>query len=515
MPHNNILCYEFGPYRIDSSKRVLTKAGEAISLTPKATEILLLFLRNAGQLIEKQELMKEVWPDTFVEEANVTQNIFTLRRALGDDRIGARYIETVARRGYRFVAAVRTSEGSDGQSEGSVSGLITATKNRNGASGPPILAVLPFANDTGDQEIEYLADGITDHLINSLSRVSKLRVMSRSAVFRYRSRGVHPQLAGRELGVDAILIGKINLRPSGLGVSAELVDVAKGWQQWGESFECDLNNILEIQDEIARQLSTTLKLRLSGDEEKRITTRYTEDPGAYQAYLEGRYYWSKYTRTGIEKAIGHFRQAIELDPNYALAYAGIVDCYLRLATNYLPPEEDSFGVSIGEPEGNARDGFLGPDASDPKVKLRHEWDWKGAERELRRANELKANYPAAHQWHAAYQCSVNLFNESLGTLEEGNYQRKPFQSELKHSPPVLLTPNEEVQVLCAVVREQIEVGNFEAGRLVLQPWWIIGEWPRIEELNSYSAADLLFTVGALSGCLSRTGGMQRGQQHAH
>ena len=189
MPHNNILCYEFGPYRVDSSKRVLTKAGEAISLTPKATEILLLLLRNAGQLIEKQELMKEVWPDTFVEEANVTQNIFTLRRALGDDRSGARYIETVARRGYRFVAAVRTSGGSDGQSDGSVSGLITDTKNRNGAAGPPILAVLPFANDTGDHEIEYLADGITDHLINSLSRVSKLRVMSRSAVFRYKSEG--------------------------------------------------------------------------------------------------------------------------------------------------------------------------------------------------------------------------------------------------------------------------------------------------------------------------------------
>jgi DNA-binding winged helix-turn-helix (wHTH) protein/tetratricopeptide (TPR) repeat protein len=513
MPHSTILCYEFGPYRLDSAQRVLTKGGEPISLTPKATEILLLLLRNAGQLIEKQELMKAVWPDIFVEEANVTQNIFTLRRVLGDDRSGARYIETVARRGYRFVAAVTTSEGLDGQSDGSVSGLITDTKNRSGSSGPPILAVLPFANDTGDQEIEYLADGITDHLINSLSRVSKLRVMSRSAVFRYKSRGVDPQLAGRELGVDAILIGKINLRPSGLGVSAELVDVAKGWQLWGESFDCDLNSILEIQDEIARQLSTTLKLRLSGDEEKRITTRYTENPDAYQAYLEGRYHWSKYTRTGIEKAVGHFRQAIELDPNYALAYAGIVDCYLRLATNYLPPEEDS-GVSIGEPEHNAVDGFGGPDASDRKIKLRHEWDWKGAERELRRANELKADYPAAHQWHAAYRCSVNLFNESLGTLEQRNYQRKPFQSELKHSPPVLLTPNEEVQVLCAVVREQIEVGNFEAGRLVLQPWWIIGEWPRIEELNSHSAADLLFTVGALAGCLSSTGGMQVGQQHA-
>src|SRR5258705_2355992 len=521
MPHNNILCYEFGPYRLDSSKRVLTKAGEAISLTPKATEILLLLLRNAGQLIEKQELMKEVWPDTFVEEANVTQNIFTLRRALGDDRSGARYIETVARRGYRFVAAVRTSEGSDGQSEGSVSGLITDTKNRNGVSGPPILAVLPFANDTGDQKIEYLADGITDHLINSLSRVSKLRVMSRSAVFRYRSRGVHPQLAGRELGVDAILIGKINLRPSGLGVSAELVDVAKGWQLWGESFDCDLNSILEIQDEIARQLSTTLNLRLSGDEEKRITTRYTENPAAYQAYLEGRYHWSKYTRTGIEKAVGHFRQAIELDPNYALAYAGIVDCYLRLATNYLPPEEDSFGVSIGEPKQTARDGFLGRDASDPKVKLRHEWDWKGAERELRRANELKADYPAAHQWHAAYLLSRYLFQQSQSPSEQQGkaspaqeWESVVLNAKLpSHIPSLNLTPSEQVQVLCAIAREQIDAGNYAAACAVLQQWWMLGRWPELRGLSLASRADILFTTGELSGCVASTKQLPRGQKY--
>ena len=170
MPHN--LSYEFGPFRLDCGKRVLTRAGEAISLAPKATEILIMLVMNAGELVEKDELLKKVWPDTFVEESNLTQNIFTLRRALGDVRGDPRYIETVTRRGYRFVARVQEIRSKD-------STAPTVQDNVSTTSANLVLAVLPFLNTTNDPDVEYLADGVTDNIINTLSRVSKLHVMSR------------------------------------------------------------------------------------------------------------------------------------------------------------------------------------------------------------------------------------------------------------------------------------------------------------------------------------------------
>jgi len=495
MPHSNNLFYEFGPYQFDLSNRILTRSGVTISLRPKAAEILLMLIANAGHLVEKDELLTKVWAETFVEEANLTQNIFVLRKALGDNRNGSKYIETVARRGYRFVKPVRvfdTEEARDGSS------AVVAVPE-------PVVAVLPFVNCTGDQELEYLAGGLTDNIINNLSRVSKLRVMSRSAVFRYRSKEVDARQSGRELGANVVLVGKITARSSGLTIGVELVDVTTGWQLWGEGFDSESKDLLQIQDVITKQLLATLKLKLTGEEERHVTARYTDNAEAYQSYLEGRYHWSRYTKKGIEKAIQHFQRAIELDPNYALAYAAIVDCYLRLATNYLPPEDDVLRVlseDISEDSGRS-------DESNPRIKLRFEWDWKSAERELRRANDLKTNYPAAHQWYAAYRLSRDLLLRRQGISDSTTGVVQPTQL---HSGT--LSPNEEVQVLCTVAREQIEVGNYDAGCLILKQHWTIGEWPKLDGLNSHSAADLLFTTGSLAGCLSSTGRIQKGQKHA-
>ena len=194
----------------------------------------------------------------------------------------------------------------------------------------PIVAVLPFVNRTRDEELEYIVDGLTDNIINNLSRVSKLRVMSHSAVFRYKASEVDPQTAGKELGASAVLVGKISVQRSGFVVGVELVDVATGWQLWGKTFDSESKDLLEIQSVITRQVLATLKLELTGAEEKHVTARYTENAEAYQAYLEGRYHWSRYTKKGIEKAIKHFRHAIEVDPNYALGLRG--DCRLLSAT---------------------------------------------------------------------------------------------------------------------------------------------------------------------------------------
>jgi len=502
MPHN--LAYEFGPYRLDLNKRVLMRVGETISLPPKALEILIVLVLRAGELVEKDELLKAVWPDTFVEESNLTQNIFTLRRALGDERVDPRYIETVARRGYRFIARVRPI-GADDNGAGDTQALA--------ASERPVIAVLPFLNTSGDQELEYLAEGITDNIINNLSRVSRLRVMSRSAVFRYHTKEADPQKAGRQLGAHTVLVGKINARSSAITITVELVDVSTGWQLWGESFDSQSRDILQIQDAITRQLLATLKLNLTGAEEKSVTARYTENAQAYQSYLEGRYHWSRYTRKGIEKAIKHFRHAIEVDPNYALAYAGIVDCYLRLATNYLPPDDDT---PRWQSDRSSR--ASSHQESDERLKLRFEWDWKGVERELRRANELKVDYPAAHQWYAALSLSQRLVEEAWLSkspnpptfLRKSTALKRPLPTNI---PSLELTPNEQVQIYCAIAREQIDVGNYDAACMILHSWWQLGSWPKLEGLNQHSCADLLFTAGELAGCVASTEQLPKGQKY--
>lgn len=501
MPHNVV--YEFGPYRLDRSKRVLTREGESISLTPKATDILILLVANAGEVVAKDELLREVWPDTFVEEANLTQNIFRLRKALNDERSESRYIETVTRRGYRFTGAVTTNERQAKSSEELATPML------------PIVAVLPLINSTSDEGLEYIVDGLTDNIINNLSRVSQLRVMSHTAVFRYKAREVDPQTAGKELGATAVLVGKISAHRSGVVVGVELVDVSTGWQLWGATFDSETKDLLEIQGAITRQLLAALKLELSGAEEKRVTARYTENAKAYQAYLEGRYHWSRYTKKGIEKAIKHFRQAIEIDPNYALAYSGIVDCYLRLATNYLPPGEDRARRTTQV--ANTREANSQKfEELTSKIKLRFEWDWKSAERELRRAHELRTDYPAAHQWHAAFILARRLLGEARIAHNHSKLARKKNSLRrqlLTQIPSLELPPNEQVQVYCAIAREQIEAGNYDAACLILQSWWQFGSWPKLHGLNQHSCADLLFTTGELAGCVASTRQLPKGQKH--
>jgi DNA-binding winged helix-turn-helix (wHTH) protein/tetratricopeptide (TPR) repeat protein len=497
------LRYEFGPYQLEPSERVLTRNGEIISLTPKATEILICLLQHAGQLVDKDKLLREVWPDTFVEEANLTQNIFTLRRILGDDRSGPKYIETVTRRGYRFVCPVVLVDPTENPStRGAVIGLAK-----------PVIAVLPFHNASRDPEMEYLAHGLTDSIVNNLSRISKLHVMSRSVVGRYRSGDIAPRQAGKELGAGSVLVGKIEKRPTCHILSMELVDVTTGWQLWGNTLDLKRKDLLEIQGIIFKQLLIALKLKLTGEEERKVTVRYTENSEAYDSYLEGRYHWSKYTKEGIERAIHLFRQAINLDHNYALAYAAIVDCYLRLSTNYLPPEGDgSILRAVNQDCTKTEDPEL--------VKLRFEWDWKGAERELRRANDLKTDYPTALQWYFAYRACKGLCeNVGVSGLQLDGFGDDEKSSETDNAFPAQLasfelTSAEQLQVYCAIVREQIDAGNYEACCRILQPWWSFGNRPRLDGLNSQACADLLFTTGELAGFVASSVHMHRGQKHA-
>lgn len=411
--------YEFGTFRLDTEERLLLSNGKPVPLTPKAFDTLVVLVQKSGHVVGKDELMREVWADSFVEESNLTQNISVLRKVLGEDRGGRSYIETVSKRGYRFVASVREVS-SDNDS--------LATENHNG---PRIIsresaqddvlnsiAVLPLTNGSANPDAEYLSDGITESIINSLSQLPQLRVMARSTVFRYKGKEVEPQEVGQTLGVRAVLVGRVLQISDRLIVRTELVDVAKGWQLWGEQYNRKLADILTLQEEIARDISEKLRIRLTGKEKERLAKRYTEDSEAYRLYLKGRYYWNKYTKEGLTKAIDYFNQSIGLDPGYSLAYTGLADSYYRLSNAYLPPKEASPKARTAAMKALELDDTLAEaHASLGLIKMYHDWDWSGAEREYKRAIELDPRSGQGYLRYGTYLQLVGRFDESIASFK--------------------------------------------------------------------------------------------------
>ena len=498
MPHSNNLCYEFGPYVLNMVQRVLTRSGETISLTPKATDLLALLVENAGQLLEKEELLKAIWPDTFVEEGNVSQAIFQLRRALGDNRSTPKYIETVTRRGYRFISPVRLFAIANKSWP-----LIPRVIRNDGVRTEEMaLAVLPFVNETGDAQVQHLATAISDTLTNNLSKLPKLRVIAAAALMKYRSQEIDLAELGRLLNVDTVITGRIIKVPSDFRIMVEVIDAANGWQLWGESYHYPIQAMAETQDAIVRELLLSLETKLTGHVVRRTSTRHTEKEDAYKAYLRARSEWNHFTETGFNNALTHFREAIEKDPYYALAYAGAVDCYLRLATSYFPSSCSAFQNEINTDR-------------EERLRLRHEWDWRNADREIRRATELNKGYPAAHQWNAAYEYSRDLFLSRSDVQKIGSLRSIEIGTKLRLPPntPFLdLTKSEQIQVFCTVAREQIDGGNYSGAYAVLKPYWQLGAWPNLDGIEATSCADLLFTCGEIAGFLASTLQLPEGQK---
>ncbi len=276
------------------------------------------------------------------------------------------------------------------------------------------VAVLPFVNVGGDANTEYLSDGLTESLINSLSELPNLKVIARSSVFRYKGKEVDPQTVGRELGVHAVLTGRVVRVNDDLVIETELVDVDTQTRLWGERYSRKLSDIIALQDDISREISEKLRLKLSGEERKQLAKRYTENSEAYQLYWKGRYYWNKRRPEDIREAIRYFQQAIELDPAYALAYTGLADCYVLGNLLQLSPKE-AMPVAI---EKTNRALQIDPELAEAhtslaKIKLSYEWDWAGAESEFRRALELKPGYATAHQWYGVYLSEMGRHDESL------------------------------------------------------------------------------------------------------
>jgi TolB-like protein/Tfp pilus assembly protein PilF len=417
--------YEFGPFRLNADERLLIREGKAVPITLKAFDMLLMLVQNCGRIVDKEHLIKTLWPDTFVEENNLAVYISALRKALGEGSNGHRYIETVPKHGYRFTAEVKEIVETDARSpsENRRSPAGAGVKEERNPQDESIhsLAVLPLVNATNDPGVDYLSDGITESLINKLSQFPQLRVMARSLVFRHKGCDVDPQRVGREMGVHAVLTGRLIQLGDSLIIRTELTDVKDGLHLWGEQYNRDPSDLLAVQEEISWEISEKLRLKLSGEQKRRLKRRPTESTEAYRIYLKGRFYWNKRTLEGLKRGAEYFEEAIRIDPDYALAHAGLADSYLlRGSVEYsdLDPQEARRRARAATLNALRIDDSLAEaHASLAYVKM-FDWHWSDAREEFERAVALNPAYATAHHWYALYLMAMDRPDEALMEIEQ-------------------------------------------------------------------------------------------------
>jgi len=372
--------FEFGPFRVDARKRLVFRAGVLLDVPPKAVELLSALVGEAGEVVSKDELLRLVWPDTFVEEANLSVNVSILRKALGEQPDGEPYIQTLARRGYRFLGQVTSAV----------------------ASAPRTLAVLPFRSLVPHEADEPLGLGLADALIARLAATGRIAVRPTAAVRRFTGPDTDPLEVGRQLRVDAVLDGRFRKADSRLLVSVQLLPADGSSPLWAERFEEALTSVFEVEGAIAAKLAASLVVELSAEERQRLGRRQTGSVEAWQAYARGRFFWGRFSRASVEKAMACFQEAARLDPGYALPHAGLADVFLvaGLSGAVAPKRAWSYASEATE-RVRQRDELLAEGhVSSAFQRLFASWDWAGAERELLRAVELEPLSVAPHQWHA-------------------------------------------------------------------------------------------------------------------
>src|SRR5215207_32952 len=455
--------YEFGDFRLDAARRLLLRRddGQAVKLTSKAFDTLLYMVRHAGTVLNKDELMRAVWPDTIVEENNLSQNVFALRRALGEKQGENRYIVTVPGRGFSFVAAVAPLAGGESAdvTEGAlrggrgeeVSNVITPARGQSGwrrkrliilagiiiaalggtalylwrmrtksvhAAPIRIVAVLPFKPLVVENRDEALELGMADALITKLGSTRGLIVRPLASARRYGGMEQDPLAAGRELQVDSVVDGNIQRWGDRIRVTARLIGVG-GEQLWAGQFDEKFTDIFAVQDAISRRVAGALALHLSGEEEVRLTKSHTENAAAYELYLKGRYHFFKLTPPEVRKGAEFFQEAVKVDPTYALAYAGIADAYrtLPITSDVAPNDAFPKAKEAVTKALELDDSLAEAHASSGWIKLWFDWDWAGSEGEFRRALDLNPYYADAHRGYAHLLSNTGRYEEALREVE--------------------------------------------------------------------------------------------------
>jgi TolB-like protein/DNA-binding winged helix-turn-helix (wHTH) protein len=464
--------YEFDDFRLDPQSRVLRRDGTAVPMTPKAFDVLFLLIQNAGRIVTKDELMKAVWPDCFVEESNLTQTIFMVRKAL-DETADRRYILTVQGQGYRFLVPVTEADRNRPEIEApeAVPDAISVPETRldshersarhwrapviasvagalvlilayaiwpwrsghglDAQAGRIMLAVLPFENFTGDAGQEYFSDGLTEEMISQIGNLdpSHLGVIARTSVMHYKHSPESIPEVGKDLGVQYVIEGSVRRDSERVRITVPLIHVKDQSRLWARQYDRDLGHLLELQSEIAREVGNEIEFSLSGRrpiETAREAAAHvpgaksgTNSYEAFDLYLKGRYFWNKRTPEGFRQAADYFQQSIDRDPKYGRAYAGLADTFALMSTWYMGPQNELMpkarsaalrALELDESLAEAH-------ASLALIKENYDYDWPGAEKEFRLAIQLDPQYATAHQWYAEFPSWQGRFEEAIAESE--------------------------------------------------------------------------------------------------
>jgi TolB-like protein/Tfp pilus assembly protein PilF len=411
-----------GDFLLEPDKRLLSCADAHIHLAHRPFQVLLYLIEQRDRVVSRRELLDRFWDGHDVYEVALSKCVGAIRKALDDQLENPRYIETRWAEGYRYIGSVEEQ-------------LLRREPSVIEIENKPIrsLAVLPLKHLTDDPASDYFSDGITESLMASLSRIDGLKVISRSSAFRFKGQEIDPREVGKQLCVAAVLEGSVLRDENSVRVAVRLVSTGDGRVLWAsDSYERNLSDILDLQDEIARQVAAGMRFKLDGENTQQLTRRYTEDVEAYQLYLRGRFFWNKRTPEGLRKGIEHFEQAIKLDPNYALAYAGLADSYalLGLYSGGLQPKlqpKDYFpqAKAAAQKALELDDTLAEAHTSLAYARYYYDWDWAGAEAEFKRAIALNPNYATAHQWYGEYLFYMQRFDESLAQINRA-HELDPF-----------------------------------------------------------------------------------------
>jgi TolB-like protein/DNA-binding winged helix-turn-helix (wHTH) protein/Flp pilus assembly protein TadD len=455
----------FGVFEVDSRLGLLTRQGKRLPLQEQPFQVLLMLLEKPGALVTREELHQRLWPDTVVDfDHGLNKAINKVRDILGDSATNPRFIETVARRGYRFLAEVVAVDAGPAGDLAQPAAAATAVTGAavfakplppepTGRTGHPwlvvsvatamvlaavlawvllrpattplgiqSLAVLPLENLSGDATQDYFADGMTDELITQLAQISALRVISRTSVITYKTN--HKPLAtiARELNVQAVVEGSVLSSAGHVRITAQLIRVPADEHLWAKSFEGELSDTLKLQAEVAREIATQVRAKLKPQEQVALQESRVINPAAHEAYLKGRYFWNKRTAEGLRNAIEYFNAAIAADPSYAAAYAGLADSYALAGDweyNVLSPQDAWPQAYAAARKALALDENLGAAHASLALALDlYAWDWPGAESEYQRALALSPNNSTAHHWYGFHLLMTGRTQDGVAQLRK-------------------------------------------------------------------------------------------------